>query len=62
MVLNQQAAADRAARRDVRLAYKQGRTVGYSLARLVELKISTKVLRAVYRGGCEARGAPGASK
>jgi len=50
VVLNQQEAADKAARRDVRLAYQQGRTVPYSLARLLELKISTKVLRSVYRG------------
>ena len=50
MVLNQQAAADKAARRHVRLAYQQGRTVPYSLARLLDLKLSLKVLHAVYRG------------
>lgn len=45
-----QAEADKEARRLVRLAYQQGRTVGFSLSRLLDLKISNKVLRAVYRG------------
>lgn len=45
-----QDAADRQARRMVRDAYKTGATVGLSLSRLIELKISSKVLRAVYRG------------
>lgn len=49
-VRDAQAEADKDARRLVRLAYQQGRTVGFSLPRLLELRISTKVLRAVYRG------------
>ena len=34
----------------IRLAYKTGGTVGFSLSRLLGLGISLKVLRAVYRG------------
>jgi hypothetical protein len=34
----------------VRTAYRTGSTVGYSLTRLIELKCSLKVVRAVYRG------------
>lgn len=49
-VRDAQAEADKEARRIVRLAYQQGRTVGFSLSRLLDLKISNKVLRAVYRG------------
>lgn len=45
-----QDAADKEARRMIRLAYATGGTVGFSLSRLLSLKISTKVLRAVYRG------------
>jgi hypothetical protein len=45
-----QGMANREARKAVRQAYKTGGTVGYPLARLLELKISLKVLRAVYRG------------
>jgi hypothetical protein len=45
-----QGQADREARRLVREAYAAGRTVGYSLARLLELKLSLRVVRAVYRG------------
>ena len=48
-MLDQQAAADKEARRIVRLAYQQGRTVGFSLARLIDIKTSLKVIRAVYR-------------
>jgi ribosomal protein L28 len=49
-MLNQQAAADKEARRLVRLAYQNGGTVPFSLGRLIDLKISTKIIRAVYRG------------
>lgn len=49
-MLDQQAAADKEARRMVRVAYATGGTVSFSLSRLLELKISIKVLRAVYRG------------
>jgi hypothetical protein len=45
-----QGQADREARRLVREAYAAGRTVGYSLSRLLELKVSLRVVRAVYRG------------
>lgn len=45
-----QGQADREARRIVREAFAAGRTVPYSLTRLVELKVSLRVLRAVYRG------------
>ena len=45
-----QGQADREARRLVREAYAAGRTVGYSLGRLRELKLSLRVVRAVYRG------------
>lgn len=48
-MLDQQAAADKEARRIVRLAYKSGGQVGFSLSRLMSLKISVKVIRAVYR-------------
>ena len=44
-----QEAADKEARRIVKLAYQQGRTVGFSLARLIDIKTSLKVIRAVYR-------------
>jgi hypothetical protein len=42
--------ADKEGRAIVRAAYARGDTVGFSLSRLLELKISLKVLRAVYRG------------
>jgi hypothetical protein len=45
-----QGQSDREARRLVREAYAAGRTVGYSLGRLLELKLSLRVVRAVYRG------------
>ena len=44
-----QGAADKEARRLVRVAYKSGGTVPYSLGRLIELTFSMKVIRAVYR-------------
>jgi hypothetical protein len=49
MVSNQEA-ADKEGRRLVRIAYKTGGKVGFSLSRLIDLKISTKIIRAVYRG------------
>ena len=45
-----QGQADREARRIVREAYAAGRTVPYSLGRLLELKLSLRVVRAVYGG------------
>jgi len=45
-----QTAADKEARRMVRVAFATGGTVPFTLGRLIELKISIKVLRAVYRG------------
>ena len=50
MSQSNQDAADKEARRIVRVAYATGGTVGFSLSRLLELKISLKVLQAVYRG------------
>ena len=46
-----QSVADKEARRIVREAYAAGRTVPYSLSRLLELKLSLRVVRAVYRSG-----------
>lgn len=46
-----QGMADREARQIIRKAYKYGGSVPYSLARLIELGTSLKVIRAVYRGG-----------
>lgn len=46
---DQQAAADKEARRQVRVAYKCGNTVPYSLGRLLELGISLTVIKAVHR-------------
>ena len=43
------AAADKEARRLVRLAYRTGGTAPYDLRRLVELGFSLKVIRAVHR-------------
>ena len=42
-----QKAADKEARRLVRVAYASGGKAPYSLARLIELKFSLKVIRAV---------------
>jgi hypothetical protein len=44
-----QKAADKEARRIVRLAFKHGNTVSFSLARLLEIGCSLKVIRAVLR-------------
>ena len=41
--------ADKEARRLCRLAYKTGGTVPYSLSRLLELKLSLNVMRAICR-------------
>lgn len=45
-----QEAADKEARRLIRLAYKSGGKVGFSLSRLIDLRIGVKVIRAVYAG------------
>ena len=45
-----QGKADKEARQIVKKAYETGQTVGFSLERLIDLKISLKVIRAVYRG------------
>lgn len=45
-----QGQADKEARRIVREAFAAGRTVPYDLRRLLELKLSLRVVRAVYRG------------
>ena len=45
-----QGQADGEARRIVKEAYAAGQTVGYSLGRLLELKLSLRVVKAVYRG------------
>lgn len=50
MITSAQHDADKEARRIVRIAYRVGNTVPYTLSRLVELKLSLKVIRAVYRG------------
>lgn len=50
VIYDAQKAADKEARRQIRLAFKTGGTVPYSLGRLIELKISLRVIRAVYRG------------
>lgn len=49
LIFDQQKAADKEARRLCRIAYKTGSTVSYSLGRLIELKLSLKVIRAVHR-------------
>ena len=48
-VYDAQGEADKAARRICREAYARGGTVPYSLGRLIELKLSLKVVRAIYR-------------
>lgn len=57
-IANPQAAADKEARRLCRLAYKTGGKVPYGLSRLLELKLSLKVVRAIYRGPAEEIKAP----
>lgn len=51
--MSQQSDADKEARRLVRIAYKTGGTVPYSLGRLIELRLSLKVIRAVIRSKTE---------
>ena len=48
-VFDQEAAAAKEARRFCKLAYATGGTVPYSLRRLIELKLSLKVIKAIYR-------------
>lgn len=48
-VFDQQAAADKEAKRLVKIAYATGGTVPYSLECMLRIKISMKVLRAVWR-------------
>ena len=49
-VFDQEAAAAKEAIRFCRLAYSTGGTVPYSLRRLIELKLSLKIIKAIYRG------------
>jgi hypothetical protein len=49
-VYDAQGEADKAARRLCRESYERGGTVPYSLGRLLELRLSLKVVRAIYRG------------
>lgn len=44
------AAADKEARRLCRIAYETGSTVPYSPQRLLTLKLSLRIVRAIYRG------------
>jgi len=46
---DQQAAADKEARRLCRLAYRTGGTAPYTLGHLLSLKLSLKVVRSIYR-------------
>lgn len=46
---DQKAAADKEARRLCRIAHRTGGTVPYTLGRLLELKLSLSVVRAIYR-------------
>ena len=46
-----QGMADKEAKQIVREALIAGRTVHYSMCRLIELKLSLKTIRAVYRPG-----------
>lgn len=48
-VYDQQAAADKEARRLCKIAYQTGGTVSFSLGRLLELKLSLKVIQLIYR-------------
>lgn len=50
-VYDAQGEADKAARRICREAYARGGTVPYSLGRLLDLKLSLKVIRAIVRNG-----------
>lgn len=46
---DQQAEADKEARRICRIAHKTGGTVPYDMRRLLELKLSLNVIRSIYR-------------
>lgn len=48
-IFNQQAAADKEAKRHIKIALETGGTVPYSLGRLIELKCSLKTIQAVIR-------------
>lgn len=48
-IYDAQAAADKTARRLCREAYERGGTVPYSLSRLLDLKLSVKMIRAIVR-------------
>jgi hypothetical protein len=54
-VYDAQGEADKAARRICREAYAHGGTVPYTLGRLIELKLSLKVIRAIYRAKLAAK-------
>jgi hypothetical protein len=45
-----QKAADKKAKRLIKIAYNTGGTVPFSLGRMIDLKCSLKVIRAVLRG------------
>jgi hypothetical protein len=45
-----QKAADKEAKRLIKIAYNTGGTVPFSLGRMIDLKCSLKVIRAVLRG------------
>ena len=47
---NWQEASDKEARRIIKNAERHGKTVDYSLSRMIELGISLKTIRSVYRG------------
>ncbi len=47
---NWQEASDKEARRIIKNAEKNGKTVDYSLSRMIELGVSLKTIRSVYRG------------
>lgn len=48
-LFNQQKAADKEAKRLIKIALETGGTVPYSLGRLLELKCSLKTIQAVIR-------------
>lgn len=50
---NAQAAADKEAKRLTRIAFATGGTVPFTLGRLLDLKFSLKVIRAVHRNTTE---------
>jgi len=47
---NWQEASDKEARRIIKNAERNGKTVDYSISRMIELGISLKTIRSVYRG------------